>query len=55
MLSRDSVEAPQGPGHNVTAGKWGSGKEISKLLVVFGVRSAEITFLEVTLDMSFFV
>lgn len=40
----------QGP--NITAGKWGRGKEIPKLHVVCGVRSVEMTFLGgVTLDM----
>lgn len=50
------MEASQGPGHNISAGKWGRGKEISKLHVVCGVRSIEMAFPEeVTLDMSFFV
>lgn len=49
------MEAAQGPGHKITAGKWGRGKEISKLHEVCGVRSVEMAFLgEVALDMSFF-
>lgn len=50
------MEAPQGPGHNITAEKWGRSNEISKFHEVCGVRFVEVAFLgEVTLDMSFFV